>query len=723
MTRFKTLAIILVLASTFGPGCSGSKVQVQVTPQITISPTVTNIQMGATYNIRIANSGDGDLIVSGFEIGGDTCTGGGFAFSVDLGEAELPVTIAPPGSEGDVNPMWFDIVVRHDDPSQSCPATATLTISSNDPTQPRMVLQLTRTSTEPNIIAEPNPLDLGFVPVGTIPASDYILVQNTGLDDLEITKLEVIPLSEGFSFTWPCVRNPDTSVTAPWGLDPDSRITVSMVANPADRLVLDGDVCLEPLIVKPAESLSIPVFYTAIAPNPAKAEFRFHSNDPDYDSTKGDAYTVTVQANMSGPCIQVLPNPIEFGSNIATTAVKGVPVVITNCGDEPLEITSIRKEGDNCAEFSFDLTGTGEFDSTHPLVIQPGVSISIIAKYTPVDISPKDSENMFIPDECLMVVDNNSARQSVEIPMSGVGTEAECAVCQFVMMEGGIQLGENAQVLPQVVIEMVNHSYDPTIGGGIKSYNWTVKQPGESAQVFNPTSTWDNPTFQPNVVGDYEFCLEVFNNDGCSDSCCKSIEVVPPEGLHIELTWNTPSDPDQTDQCGPGVDCGADLDLHIVHPLAGQGGMTLDPETGSPYGFFDPTWDCVGWSNPHPVWDKENQGDPLYQPNFDLDDTDGAGPENFTYTRPDPKYSTTNPNCYKVGVHYYDDHTFGKSYPTVKIFINGEEPISVTLGSGMSMLDMWDVGRVCYYGSPVFVERKNTNGSPHIIPNYAVPWF
>ena len=51
-------------------------------------------------------------------------------------EAELPVTIAPPGSEGDVNPMWFDIVVRHDDPSQSCPATAALTISSNDRRSP-----------------------------------------------------------------------------------------------------------------------------------------------------------------------------------------------------------------------------------------------------------------------------------------------------------------------------------------------------------------------------------------------------------------------------------------------------------------------------------------------------------------------------------------------------------------------------------------------------------
>ena len=33
---------------------------------------------------------------------------------------------------------------------------------------------------------------------------------------------------------------------------------------------------------------------------------------------------------MSGPCIQVMPNPIEFGSTIAATGVKGVPVTITS---------------------------------------------------------------------------------------------------------------------------------------------------------------------------------------------------------------------------------------------------------------------------------------------------------------------------------------------------------------------------------------------------------
>ncbi len=582
------------------------------------------------------------------------------------------------------------------------------------------------TAPEPvaKIVVTPNPLDLDFVPVGVIPARENLTIHNPGLKELEIFKVEGLAYSEGFSFVWPCRRYADSTIPDAWATDKDASIPVSVSYREADLFTLDSTVCAEAVVINPGNSIDIPVFYTATKPTPAMFQFRFHSNDPDYDSTVGEAFTVTVQANMSGPCIQVMPNPIEFGSTIAATGVKGVPVTITSCGDEPLEITAIRMDGDNCAEFSFDLTGTGEFDSTNPLVIQPGLSTSVIAKYTPADVSPKDSDKMFIPDECLMVVDNNSARLSVEIPMSGIGTEAECAVCRFQMMEGDVQLAENAEVLPQVIIKMVNNSYDPTIGGGIKSYDWTVRQPNESAQVFNPASTWKDPTFQPNIVGDYEFCLEVFNNDGCSDSCCKSIQVVPPGGLHIELTWNTPSDPDQTDECELTVNCGADLDLHIVHPLAAPEGGIIDPETGSRYGFFDPRWDCIGWMNPHPTWDDDNPGDPLYQPNFDLDDTDGAGPENFTYPRPDPKYSTTHPNCYKVGVHYYDDHTFGKSYPTVKIFINGEEPISVTLESGMTMLDMWDVGRICYYDdAQPFFERKNGDGTPHVIQNYVVQWF
>jgi len=232
-----------------------------------------------------------------------------------------------------------------------------------------------------------------------------------------------------------------------------------------------------------------------------------------------------------------------------------------------------------------------------------------------------------------------------------------------------------------------------------------------------PTATYSSPTFQPNIVGQYEFCLEVFNNEGCSDKCCKTVEVVPPEGCHIELSWTTPGDLNPSDECYMTRDCGSDMDLHVLHPWAT--GERNDPADGSPYGYFDQRYDCY-WHKPLPVWDMDNAADRDYQPNLDRDDTDGAGPENFTYKKPDPDFSTTPPNCYRIGVHYFDDHLFGKAYPTIRVFIDNATPVyEKTLTGGMNMLDMWDVGRVCCSNmEQPFVERVEQDGSPHISTKY-----
>jgi len=155
------------------------------------------------------------------------------------------------------------------------------------------------------------------------------------------------------------------------------------------------------------------------------------------------------------------------------------------------------------------------------------------------------------------------------------------------------------------------------------------------------------------------------------------------------------------------------MDLHVVHPYAR--GDVLDPQ-GQVYGYFDDDWDCY-WANAHPVWDLQHASDPLYQPNLDRDDTDGAGPENFTYPIP-PK-----DKCFRVGVHYFDDHTFGRSYPTIRVYLDSATPIyEKTVSKGMNMLDMWDVGRICYWDqSRPFQEFTKSNGDPVIISNYRSP--
>jgi len=111
--------------------------------------------------------------------------------------------------------------------------------------------------------------------------------------------------------------------------------------------------------------------------------------------------------------------------------------------------------------------------------------------------------------------------------------------------------------------------------------------------------------------------------------------------MRIELLWDTPGDPDQTDEVG------SDLDLHFRHPSA--------------TGWFDEHFDC-NWANWNPDWGVVE--DPSDDPRMDLDDTDGAGPESISFE------GLEQGLMYRVGVHYWDDHDFGLSIPTLRVFWN-----------------------------------------------------
>ena len=66
---------------------------------------------------------------------------------------------------------------------------------------------------------------------------------------------------------------------------------------------------------------------------------------------------------------------------------------------------------------------------------------------------------------------------------------------------------------------------------------------------------------------------------------------------------------------------------------------------------------------------EPNWGDPgtaSDDPSLDIDDTDGAGPENINLDNPETGVT------YKVGVHYYNDHGYGVSYATLRLYFFGE---------------------------------------------------
>lgn len=155
---------------------------------------------------------------------------------------------------------------------------------------------------------------------------------------------------------------------------------------------------------------------------------------------------------------------------------------------------------------------------------------------------------------------------------------------------------------------------------------------------------------------------------------CQYISCPFDDDIVVELVWNTPNDPNQTDTVG------ADLDLHFRHP----NGL-----------WQDPVWDCSP-SNPNPDWATDDD------PEMVRADDDGAGPEIVVLKQRE------NVN-YSVGVYYTSDNGFGPSYATVRIYIEGTLVYEST-----EMLVTGQFWQVAYISSAGLIDVINivTTGFP-----------
>ena len=249
---------------------------------------------------------------------------------------------------------------------------------------------------------------------------------------------------------------------------------------------------------------------------------------------------------------------------------------------------------------------------------------------------------------------------------------------------------EGDAVVPQTTLHLHgSSSYGvtncaPDANKPVVKYKWTTSQPAGSAMPFQPSDTFANPIFLPDTAGVYDFCLTVTDATGvsaCAPACVHAL-VVPDNAVHVELLWNTPADPDQNDT-GPAA--GADMDLHFAHPLAIGPDVDCD---GVADPWFNNPFDCF-WFNNSPAWGSATSY--ADDPTLDLDDTDGAGPENLNLTQPEG--AAGDPQAYAVGAHYWHDHGFGVSYATVNLYLFGALTLHIS-GVKMAMWDMWYVGKL-----------------------------
>jgi len=266
---------------------------------------------------------------------------------------------------------------------------------------------------------------------------------------------------------------------------------------------------------------------------------------------------------------------------------------------------------------------------------------------------------------------------------------------------------EGQEVIPQTVLHLSADWSIPS-SGKITAWQWTADQPEGSVSLFIPSATFPNPSFEVNVAGLYTFYLDVWDQFGqqSAQPAIMQIQVIPDQTIHVELLWHTPDDPDETDE---GPEAGADLDLHFVHPQAG--GPDRDGD-GEPDGWFDQPFDCF-WFNAHPEWGSFNP-EVDDNPGLDRDDTDGAGPENINLNIPEAV-------TYRVGVHHWNDHGYGPSYATVRVYIDGvlvwESELTKLMDS-----DMWEVIHIIWTGDPADPWQLSTDDAK-ITPDYQNPFF
>ena len=412
---------------------------------------------------------------------------------------------------------------------------------------------------------------------------------------------------------------------------------------------------------------------------------------------------VNLVANGAAPCINVVPAVLDFGGGLVGAA-KPATLTLESCGLQPLRLNEIAiTDGQDVFTIR---------EETLPLLPAqlPGVDRALDPPVYPsraitVEFTPPEEVAY---NGTLRIRSDDPQAPSVEVPLRGRGSDNLCPTATVARAE--------FIALPLDVIELDGSpSVDPDGPDGRPvRYEWVVtrRPEGSTAQPVErladpfrpaeggPADNTDTPgaVFFVDLAGEYLIELRVTDSADAtapSEYCPQegarvTIVAVPGEDIHLQLTWNTPGDADQADGTG------ADVDLHFMHPQGAE--------------WFDRLQDCF-FGNPSPDWGNIGQLDD--NPSLDIDDTDGAGPENINLDN--PQNTDALGGVYRVGAHYYRStrgnfggQEYGPSLVTMRIYLGGvlADEMQQEL---VDTNDFWDVAGISW-GADSRVLRTNRVG-------------
>ena len=526
-----------------------------------------------------------------------------------------------------------------------------LIVQSNDTGKPRVEILLTSGESVPELSVDPPSVEFSNVMEGDT-VTETLSVFNSGKADLEIQRIEMVNDADG-QFTVEISQDEGTYHTYPASIKPG--------ATAQDR-----------------ETMVLLIHYTPTRIGSAEGRLRLETNDPE-----NRTHDVTITASSIKPCIEITPSDADFG-DVAIGESKELALDLTNCGNADLLVTEASfidpgegtspdfhilsvPEGLECGEDADSCTGE--------VVISQLSTRAVVLQYTPAEEGPDGGR--------LLLRTNVAQKEELEIHLFGRGTTNTCPVAVAEARVAGADTWDEfpdddhrMETIPLKTLELRgDRSTDPD--GSIASYKWTVlERPEDSTAQLAPHEAAANPTFFLDLAGRYVFELQVVDNKGLP-SCRNAlmvIKAIPDEDIHVQLVWDTPADPDQTDE---GFAAGSDMDIHVLHPLGD---------------WFDLPHDCF-YGNPNPDWARP--ANPSDDPSLDRDDTDGAGPENINLDNPE------NNRVYRVGVHYFNDHGYGASFTTLRVFVQGILRFELA-NKRMPATDyFWDVASIAWPGGNI----------------------
>ncbi len=458
------------------------------------------------------------------------------------------------------------------------------------------------------------------------------------------------------------------------------------------------------ITVAAGQALEIPVSFGKLTTEAkSQAILRFNTND----QAKPEV-NLYFNVNTSGPCLTLEPNKqLDF-----LIQPVGVPVAkelkLKSCGTEDLQISALTiAEG---AEQGFGIDfGTTCFggkapSDASPLVIPKGSLCTVNVSYAAPKLGATNKGTLLV----------KSTAGEATLPLAGQApTSVQCPkACMTVKLANGGSLA--GEVIPQSQLKLdASCATATSTGTPITKYKWSVQQPLGSYAVLSPSDAVKTVSFQPNIAGKYTFSLEIADSlgtPGCSASTYE-LNVISDDKIHVELIWDTPSDPNKTDigndlgKLPDGKYAGTDMDLHFAHPLALDDPAQKDLDgNGEPDPWYSACYDC-NLFNPLTQWgDISSYDDDAI---LELDDKDGWGPENIGLHVPEAG------KVYHIGAAYLSAWTFGKSTPTVRIYLDGKLA-ATKIGPAMDEKDLWCAATVSW--SPNAIDKcKGADSAGHLL--------